>query len=1200
MAKNKVEIDVKVDDKGTTKKVGLGAKQASEGLDQTAKSALTADRNIKGVAGASANATKNNAKMIQGMGGLVGAYATLAASLFAVSAAFNFLKSAGDLALLQRGQTAYAAATGVAMRSLANDISEATDAQISFQDASQAAAIGTAAGLSRQQLTDLGSAAKDVSIILGRDVTDSFNRLVRGVTKAEPELLDELGIILRLEDATGEYAAALGKNANELTTFERSQAVANNVLGQAEQKYSRILAVTGGGANVYAQLGKSFDDVIMSVKEVVDVIAGPFARVLKDTPSLAIASLGLLITGPLKALGLNFGQLSVNAKKSAEEAQLYYEKVSLEAKKATLDQKALAITFKDTAKAALAARPKDAPQSKVLERASLGTMTKTDRANLSKALKAAENNYNKHDKVVKGIFKGMSIQMVRDMSLAFEQVSLAEEKKLSRTRVYATKATALFAGVSASIKSMGAALATGATFLLKWAGYLGIAVTIYQLLKDLIGDNGKELDAQEELYRKSRESLKELNKELSTFASVQKILAEGAKDFTVFGNLGTAIGQRSSKQAQEDFKLYKDFVKIQKLEKASQSASAQNLAADLLDPFATPGAQIANAVQNDAEIDKATQAQTALNEARSKFTKDQLSAQKDAGDRFGILLKTLDAVEKESGLSLASFTEFRRVIQEGGTAEEFERARVKAAELTEAIVGGQRAASNAANSVTAFVNSFAGANSAETAVSNIQTRLDQLAKLEADNPTYESIGKETIYPGGQPVEVEYRLTFEGLNPELTAERELLIKNRDIIKEINTLQHRQKLDSVRLLTTQQMQLKGQTKEQRAILNAKFAIQNTEKQINDATQKKLLLDTKIKDIQDKDLTPAQQREKEELTALIAQLEVKIDLQRESVRLAELEAVAAQNRIDATKRENSVNIRAALGKRGSIGGFSVRTPDLLQQEQQRVLAAERAQNQVRALQKELENESKKTGEGYNAEKIFSLSGALVVAKVNAQDFADELDRSNRIASEVTATFADSFVRALDGLVQGTMTVKQAFAEMGLSILRTLSRIITEMIAVQLLQSIIGGIGSVAAGSAKANALQMTPDIQPQFNLPTPGSMPGQRTGGIVEKIPGYATGGIAKGREAGYPVILHGTEAVVPLPNGKSIPVEMSKGMGQNNNVTVNVSMEGNGNAEQNSQSNGQDGAKLGTVIANAVQKELQYQKRSGGILNPYGVA
>ena len=70
------------------------------------------------------------------------------------------------------------------------------------------------------ELNKLGAAAKDVSAVLGRDVTDSFNRLVRGVTKAEPELLDELGIILRLDDASDAYAQQLGITAEKLTRIE--------------------------------------------------------------------------------------------------------------------------------------------------------------------------------------------------------------------------------------------------------------------------------------------------------------------------------------------------------------------------------------------------------------------------------------------------------------------------------------------------------------------------------------------------------------------------------------------------------------------------------------------------------------------------------------------------------------------------------------------------------------------------------------------------------------------------------------------------------------------------------------------------------------------------------------------------------------------------------------------------------------------
>jgi hypothetical protein len=43
------------------------------------------------------------------------------------------------------------------------------------------------------------------------------------------------------------------------------------------------------------------------------------------------------------------------------------------------------------------------------------------------------------------------------------------------------------------------------------------------------------------------------------------------------------------------------------------------------------------------------------------------------------------------------------------------------------------------------------------------------------------------------------------------------------------------------------------------------------------------------------------------------------------------------------------------------------------------------------------------------------------------------------------------------------------------------------------------------------------------------------------GYALGGIATGPTSGYPVTLHGTEAVIPLPSGGKIPVENIGGGG-----------------------------------------------------------
>ena len=166
--KNQVYIDVVIDDKGTTKRVAVNAKKLGMELDQAATSAHTADRRLKGAAQASANGTKNFSKMAQGIsGGLVPAYATLAAQIFAITAAFNFLKSAADFKVLAEGQKAYASSTGVAMKTLSEDIVAATNAQIGFKDASQAAAIGLASGLSPDQLTRLGTAARDASAVLG-------------------------------------------------------------------------------------------------------------------------------------------------------------------------------------------------------------------------------------------------------------------------------------------------------------------------------------------------------------------------------------------------------------------------------------------------------------------------------------------------------------------------------------------------------------------------------------------------------------------------------------------------------------------------------------------------------------------------------------------------------------------------------------------------------------------------------------------------------------------------------------------------------------------------------------------------------------------------------------------------------------------------------------------------------------------------
>jgi len=341
MATNDVVITLRIDDAGNIKQVGNKAKKAAKDVDKLGKSAASVDRGMKGVSQQSSNASKNFSKMAQGMsGGLVPAYATLAAQVFAVTALFRFLQQAADFRVLIEGQRAFAAETGVAYNSIARSLQDATDGQLAFRDASQAAAIGSAAGVSPGQLEDLAGAARNVSIALGRDLTDSFNRLIRGTTKAEPELLDELGIVLRLEEATKNYAAQIGKTANTLTIYEKSQAVTNEVLKQAEDKFGAIGDNAELQVNALNQFAKAFDDVLNALYEFIGPVAEGLARFFSKNLTAFIGALGVFAIPIIKMILPAFDEMGERALLTAEKHRnaLASQRADLQAYQATFQQ----------------------------------------------------------------------------------------------------------------------------------------------------------------------------------------------------------------------------------------------------------------------------------------------------------------------------------------------------------------------------------------------------------------------------------------------------------------------------------------------------------------------------------------------------------------------------------------------------------------------------------------------------------------------------------------------------------------------------------------------------------------------------------------------------------------------------------------------------------------------------------------------
>ena len=1088
MAKNKIEIDVAVDDKGKTKKLGLETKKTSKEMGNLGKNARNADRNLKGAAAMSSNATKNFSKLQQGTGGLVAAYATLAARLFAVSAAFQFLKGAGELRSLQEGQLAYAASTGTAMRTLTNEIINATEAQVTFRDAAQAAAIGTASGLNPEQLTRLGKAAKDASLILGRDVTDSFNRLVRGVTKAEPELLDELGIILRLDTATENYARTIGKTKDELTQFERSQAVANEVLTQSEEKYSRILEITGASVNKFAQLGKAFDDIVNKIREVAAAVALPLAQVMIETPLAAIAAVGLLIKPVFGAILPGLNNVVGKTQELADTATESFKTAANEAE--------------EFAKKIAGAKPVDATAAQqgvsgllsgqvgrkgsILEQAKAGKqLSNRQIKQLQETIekkgvlnKRELTKFKKHLKDMRLANSAENKRMAHDYELALKQ----REKGLKKFEMKAK-------GTFARISQFGAKSARFISIAFSAIGYLGIIAMLVMTVKQF-RKTKEEVEEQAPAFDYLGEKVDSVNEELKNFNKIQNILNEdGTRTIQTLEAMGKAMANYSAsefEQLSKTFDLEKKRARIE-LGAAGDVVFAASTAA-MTDKERKRFEELQKDLENQIRIgDRGRMGggTAYIDQARQRLQNFQSQAMREMGITGDMLVEA----NKIANMSVAELMDPEKSKK---LLETLKREKESIEGSTDEKIRGSKAAQAYVKAIkdieTGTAENTDELNKTRESYKNLALELGSLTRLQEENDKTAQDLRQSLFP-----ESKYEKYIKTLKEEIRLQK-IHAADSEKARPGAELEIKRLEDEVGLMER---------------LNSLLREQNTERE-------------------------------------------KLKLQKE----------------------------AALA--GNIFGFQDKRTNREFRVRQLALEADLLEKR---LAHEMEIATEK--DGINEAELALITKThqqIALNEIKLRQARDELTVMHDINDTFVRSFESGLTAAFDQIITGTKSVKDAFLTMTQGILRALSKVISEMLAVYVIQELLG-FGKTTPAAP----------IIPKINIPIADTAgPEFRRGGIMK---GYSTGGVARGPDAGYPAILHGSEAVVPLPDGRNIPVDLKGSSGTQNNIVVNVSSDGRTTTEGSS---GPDAENMGRAIAKAVQTELQNQKRSGGILSPYGVA
>ena len=277
-----------------TKELADQVERTNTARDKAGKSQDSYNKREKGIAQSNLSSAKGFSKMNQTMGGssgLVGAYATLAANVFAATAAFNALRKAAQLQQLIEGLELVGAAAGRNLTFAADKLREVSGYALSTDQAMRNMALGISAGFSTEQMTGLTEVARGASIALGRDMGDAMDRLTRGAAKLEPEILDELGIMVRLDQATQKYADTMNKAVTSLSQFERRQAFLNAILEQGDKKFGTLSKSID--PNSYDKLSASLSDLVKELSNLVNKALGPVVEILSNNMGALTAVLVL-------------------------------------------------------------------------------------------------------------------------------------------------------------------------------------------------------------------------------------------------------------------------------------------------------------------------------------------------------------------------------------------------------------------------------------------------------------------------------------------------------------------------------------------------------------------------------------------------------------------------------------------------------------------------------------------------------------------------------------------------------------------------------------------------------------------------------------------------------------------------------------------------------------------------------------------
>lgn len=160
----------------------------------------------------------------------------------AARAVIELVDRAGRVREIETAFENLSAVAGVNATRALEEMRDAADGTVSRFELMQRANLAFQARLplTAERLGELVEISRRLGESVGRDATEAFTRLVNGIAKGEQNLLEELGILTRMEDALRAWEQQTGRNSDSLDQQQKILVFYNAVLDEARRKLDAL------------------------------------------------------------------------------------------------------------------------------------------------------------------------------------------------------------------------------------------------------------------------------------------------------------------------------------------------------------------------------------------------------------------------------------------------------------------------------------------------------------------------------------------------------------------------------------------------------------------------------------------------------------------------------------------------------------------------------------------------------------------------------------------------------------------------------------------------------------------------------------------------------------------------------------------------------------------------------------------------